>query len=66
MPEFRKYDVDGNGFITVSEASRILQETPFEFPAEKVIFLLRKFDRDGNGQLDIEEFADFYAEAKTT
>ena len=28
--------------------------------------LLKKFDKDGNGKLDIEEFADFYAEAKAT
>lgn len=66
MPEFKKYDADGNGYITVSEASRIMQAPPFSFPADKVIILLRKFDRDGNGKLDIEEFADFYAEAKAT
>ena len=28
--------------------------------------LLKKFDKDGNGKLDIEEFSDFYAEAKAT
>ncbi len=66
MPEFKKYDTDGNGFITVSEASRIMQAPPFAFPADKVVILLRKFDRDGNGKLDIEEFADFFAEAKAT
>ena len=66
LPKFKEYDVDGNGFITVAEASSILQGPPFSFPADKVIILLRKFDRDGNGKLDIEEFADFYAEAKAT
>ena len=66
MPKFKEYDKDGNGYITLSEASEILQSPPFNFPAGKVIMLLKKFDTDGNGKLDIEEFADFYAEAKAT
>jgi Ca2+-binding EF-hand superfamily protein len=44
----------------------ILQNPPFNFPSGKVLWLLKKFDNDGNGKLDIEEFADFYAEAKAT
>ena len=66
MPKFKEYDKDGNGFITLSEASEILQSPPFNFPSAKVVLLLRKFDTDGNGKLDIEEFAGFYAEAKAT
>jgi len=50
----------------LDEASRILQSPPYSFPAGRVGILLRKFDKDGNGKLDIEEFADFYAEAKAT
>ena len=64
MPKFKEYDRDGNGYITLDEASNILQAPPFNFPSDKVVLLLRKFDKDGNGKLDIEEFADFYAEAK--
>ena len=44
----------------------LFQKPPFNFPSGRVVILLKKFDRDGNGKLDIEEFADFYAEAKTT
>lgn len=64
VPKFKEFDKDGNGFITLNEASSILQCSPFNFPATKVVMLLKKFDRDGNGQLDIEEFAGFYAETK--
>jgi len=66
VPKFKEYDRDGNGYITLEEASYILQNQPFNFPIDKVAVLLRKFDKDGNGKLDIEEFADFYAEAKAT
>ena len=66
MPKFKEYDRDGNGYISLQEASTILQNKPFNFPADKVVVLLRKFDKDGNGKLDIDEFADFYAEAKAT
>ena len=84
------HDRDGNGYVSLDEATSILQSAPFNFPASKVGHLLlrlidwqapptnqragwaevghllAKFDKDGNGKLDIEEFADFYAEAKAT
>jgi Ca2+-binding EF-hand superfamily protein len=63
---FKQFDRDGNGFITLIEASTILQKDPFKFPPSKVLTLLKQFDKDGNGKLDIEEFAGFYAEAKAT
>jgi len=66
VPKFKEYDADGNGFITLEEASYILESPPFNFPPAKVVFLLKHFDKDGNGKLDIEEFAGFYAEAKAT
>ena len=66
VPKFKEYDRDGNGYISLEEASMILQNKPFNFPADKVVVLLRKFDKDGNGKLDIDEFADFYAEATAT
>ena len=66
VPKFKEYDKDGNGYITLEEASAILQNRPFNFPPGKVVVLLKRFDRDGNGKLDIEEFAGFYAEAKAT
>ena len=61
---FKQFDRDGNGYITLMEASSILQRDPFKFPPSKVLTLLKQFDKDGNGKLDIEEFAGFYAEAK--
>jgi Ca2+-binding EF-hand superfamily protein len=63
---FKQFDRDGNGYITLMEASSILQKDPFKFPPGKVLALLKQFDKDGNGKLDIEEFAGFYAEAKAT
>jgi Ca2+-binding EF-hand superfamily protein len=66
VPKFKEFDRDGNGYITLEEASTILQSPPFNFPPGKVVVLLKRFDRDGNGKLDIEEFAGFYAETKAT
>jgi len=66
VPKFKEYDTDGNGYITLEEASKILRSAPFNFPPDKVLILLKRFDKDGNGMLDIEEFAGFYAEAKAT
>jgi len=64
VPKFREYDINGDGFITLDEASKILRGSPFNFPDGKVLLLLRSFDKDGNGKLDIKEFAGFYSEAK--
>jgi len=66
VPKFKEYDSDGNGYITLDEASKILRSAPFNFPPDKVLVLLKSFDKDRNGKLDIEEFAGFYAEAKAT
>jgi len=66
VPKFKEFDKDGNGFITLEEASIILQKEPFHFPAERIPRLLKRFDKDSNGKLDIEEFAGFYSEAKAT
>jgi Ca2+-binding EF-hand superfamily protein len=61
---FAKFDADGNGFVTLDEASDVLKAPPFKFPPEIVKSLLQTFDKDGNGKLDYHEFAGFYAEAK--
>lgn len=64
LPRFREYDRDNNGYITIQEASSILQKPPFCFPPGKVVVLLTTFDKDKNGKLDIVEFADFFSAAK--
>ena len=61
---FARFDIDGNGFLTLDEAAMILRDDPFMFPPDKVLRLLKRFDKDGNGKLDYREFAGFYAEAK--
>jgi len=66
VPKFKEFDKDNNGYISVEEASFILQSAPFNFPPSKVVMMLKRFDRDSNGTLDIEEFSGFYAEAKAT
>lgn len=33
VPKFKEYDHDKNGYITLDEASRILQNPPYSLPA---------------------------------
>lgn len=66
VQKFKLFDKDGNGYISLKEASDILSKDPFNFPPGKQLVLLKQFDKDGNGKLDIEEFSGFYAEAKAT
>ena len=66
VQQFKQFDKDGNGYISLTEASEILSKDPFNFPPSKQLVLLRQFDKDGNGKLDIEEFSAFYAEIKAT
>jgi calcium-binding protein CML len=66
VQKFKQFDKDGNGYISLMEASDILSKDPFNFPPGKQLVLLKQFDKDGNGKLDIEEFSGFYAEAKAT
>ena len=61
---FSKYDRDGNGYITLREASEVLRQAPYNFPPGKIVQLLKTFDKDGNGKLSIDEFVGFYADAK--
>jgi len=63
---FAESDRDHNGFVTLDEAVVVLRKEPSNFPADKVLLLLKRFDRDSNGKLDYKEFAGFYAEAKAS
>jgi Ca2+-binding EF-hand superfamily protein len=63
---FARFDRDGNGYVTLEEASVVLQKEPFRLPSDKVKALLERFDKDKNGKLDYHEFAGFFAEAKAS
>ncbi len=57
---FRKYDRDGNGFISVDEAHEVLHQV-LGTTAAKSKELVRQFDVNNDGRLSYNEFAAFYA-----
>ncbi|ESQ46796.1 hypothetical protein EUTSA_v10027793mg [Eutrema salsugineum] len=57
--EFRKYDVDKNGFITVAELRRyVLIKDGEESTDKKARSIIRVADVDGDGQLNCDEFVE--------
>jgi len=56
---FQKYDLDGNGYITVAEAHKVL-EAELCFDPERTEKLIKVYDRNGDGRLSYEEFIWFY------
>lgn len=57
--EFRRYDKDGDGYITYREAHSVLEER-LGFSKEKTVKLMRMCDRNGDGRLSYDEFIDFF------
>ncbi|ESQ46793.1 hypothetical protein EUTSA_v10027748mg [Eutrema salsugineum] len=57
--EFRKYDVDKNGFITEAELRYVMTKDGGKVTDEEVDEIIRKADVDGDGQINYDEFAKF-------
>ena len=56
---FDKYDVDGNGYISLQEAHEVLHEQ-LGFSEENTKRLISVYDRNGDARLNFEEFIWFY------
>ncbi|ESQ46792.1 hypothetical protein EUTSA_v10027862mg [Eutrema salsugineum] len=60
--EFRKYDVDNNGFITAAELPRcVLIKDGEESTDKQVRSIIRVVDIDGDGQINFDEFVELMA-----
>lgn len=57
--EFQKYDKDRNGYVSLEEATEVLN-TKLGFPPDKTKKMLEKCDRNGDNRLSYDEFVEFY------
>lgn len=55
---FRYFDVDADGEITLMEFSECMNKMGFAFKEEEIIALFGLYDEDGNGSIDYNEFCD--------
>jgi len=56
LQEFKSYDTDGSGMITVAELQKVMERKGSGLRKEEVEELLNDFDLDGDGKLSYEEF----------
>ncbi len=62
--EFAKYDIDGNGFVSVAEAHEVLKVKLGFTTIERTQKFLKSCDKNGDGLISYDEFADFFHKVK--
>lgn len=58
---FQQFDQDGNGTISASEVSSVLQQLGFENVSEATEAIFKTLDVDGNGTIEWDEFSSLMA-----
>mmetsp|Transcript_14053 Transcript_14053/g.16451 ORF Transcript_14053/g.16451 Transcript_14053/m.16451 type:complete len:529 (+) Transcript_14053:442-2028(+) len=56
MQQFRAIDIDGNGYVSVSELATAMRSVGLKTSNQTVEDLLKIMDEDGNGKIDYAEF----------
>ena len=56
MQEFKKFDINQDGFISVYDLKYVLKMVDIEFSDEGVELMIAVVDLDGDGQINYEEF----------
>jgi len=56
MQQFRAIDIDGNGYVSVSELAQAMRSVGLKPTNQEVGDLLTSMDGDGNGKIDYTEF----------
>ena len=54
---FRLYDIDGDGFIVMSEITGIMQAANINQTSSNLLRLFKKMDKNDDGKLSFEEFS---------
>jgi calmodulin len=54
--EFKKLDVNGDGFIDVEELKKVLTFGDEKLSEEEVADVIKEFDANGDGKITLEEF----------
>ncbi|XP_077868946.1 neo-calmodulin-like [Saccoglossus kowalevskii] len=62
---FNQVDIDGNGFITISELKSGLKQHNILFTDQYIYQYLKEVDLDGDGQIVFNEFSIFWIANKT-
>ena len=53
---FKKYDSDGNGFLTVDEFQAVMSKTGRQMSRSEVKSMLQSLDSNKDGKISFEEF----------
>lgn len=56
MGAFKKFDADGNGFITTKELSDILSRMGRHLSRNEVEAMIKSLDTSGDGKISFDEF----------
>ena len=57
---FKKFDEDGDGFVTSKQARHVLQDV-LGFSAQKSETTMATYDRKNDGKIVYEDFIEFYS-----
>lgn len=56
LTAFKKFDADGNGYITTNELSDILSRMGRHLSRKEVEAIIKSIDTSGDGKLSFDEF----------
>jgi Ca2+-binding EF-hand superfamily protein len=57
---FKKFDTDGNGYITTKELNDVLSRMGRHLNRNEVEAMIRSIDRNGDGKISFEEFCGLF------
>ncbi|XP_062507045.1 uncharacterized protein LOC134183505 [Corticium candelabrum] len=63
---FKKFDVDGSGFIDAKELGRMAYYLGYKLTEGEILAAIDKLDKNGDGKINCEEFSEWWKEGDDT